>query len=536
MNAGLPNASKPVSALWSVSYRLAGVLLLAWIAAPAVSAETSAVSAEAKPLPIRAVHIDNRIQVLPVAELKRLATDLSERDINTLIMEWEASFPFDKHHIISNRYAYTREEIAEFIEHCKSVGIDVVPLQQCIGHLEYVLRYERYAELREDDKDISQVCPSKKELTVDLYDDLLTELVASHPSKYVHIGADETALLGHCETCRRVVERDGKSALFMDHIASIAECVQRHGKTPVLWADIVMRYPEAIDKLPRGCVLVNWNYGWDVDYFGDHDTLTESGLELWGAPAMRSHPDNFYRFAWDTHFKNFEDFIPFMREQGYRGVVLTSWSTSGVYTASREPKTHVIGMTPSRRVYPMRGFPLLIDAFAEAIARDRFNAHDYVVAYCRDNYGLSESNAEAFWGHLNESSNLPTGDASTRGEVLSARDRAEAFSDFLSAVTFRSEQEHLEHYRLMNDIRRFFIDVQLARLDAEYSTSDPAAIDALTERFDRLRGVADEIGVRFAELHQENLYPAAIEAEAKARTQELETLSSRIGKRRRLRR
>lgn len=485
------------------------------------------------PFAIRAVHIDNRIQVLPVGELKRLASDFSERGFNTIIMEWEASFPFEKHPVIPNRYAYTRQEVSDFIGHCTSLGIDVVPLQQCIGHLEYVLFHERYAPLREDNKDISQVCPSKQTEVVALYDDLLTELVETHPSKYVHIGADETALLGHCPTCRRVAEREGKSSLFMDHIAAIADCVQEHGKTPVLWADIVMRHPEAIDKLPQGCVLVNWNYGWDVDYFGDHDVLIESGLELWGAPAMRSHPDNFFRTAWDTHFRNLEEFIPFMREQRYRGVVLTSWSTSGVYTQLREPKNHVYDLIPSRRVYPMRGFPLLIDAYAEAIASESFDAHDYVTAYSKKNYDLDAEASEALWRHLQASSDVPIGDASTREGLVAARERAQAFQQFLSETVARpSFAEHFEHYRLMTDIRLFYIDVQLARLDAEYASSEPGTAEQLSTRLAGLRTEAEELGRRFTELHRENLYPSAIEAENQARTQELDELLSRIAKRR----
>ena len=116
--------------------------------------------------PVRGFHLDLRNQVMTMDALKKFALKLREAGMNTLVMEWEGTYPYEKHPLIPNRYAYTKEEVVSFIKYCNSLGIDVIPLQQSFGHVEYILRNERYKSLREDQKDFSQVCPLELRETV----------------------------------------------------------------------------------------------------------------------------------------------------------------------------------------------------------------------------------------------------------------------------------------------------------------------------------------------------------------------------------
>src|SRR3954454_8139229 len=164
---------------------------------------------------VRGFHLDLRVQVMTMDALRSFVTKLSKEGINTIVMEWEATYPFQKHPLIPNRFAYTKDEIKSFINYCSSIGIDVIPLQQSFGHVEYILRHERYKDLREDQKDYSQVCPLEEEGDKKLFTDLFTELAATHPSKYFHIGGDETYLLGHCEKCKAMAAKEGTSKLYI---------------------------------------------------------------------------------------------------------------------------------------------------------------------------------------------------------------------------------------------------------------------------------------------------------------------------------
>src|ERR1700752_199605 len=87
--------------------------------------------------PVRGFHLDLRIQVMTMDALKKLALKLKESGMNTLVMEWEGTYPYEKHPMIPNRYAYTKAEVVSFIKYCNGLGIDVIPLQQSFGHVEY---------------------------------------------------------------------------------------------------------------------------------------------------------------------------------------------------------------------------------------------------------------------------------------------------------------------------------------------------------------------------------------------------------------
>ena len=357
-------------------------------------------TAQQKDFAVKGFHLDLRIQVMKMDALKAFAKKLSEQGINTLVMEWEATYPFEKHPLIPNKYAYKKEEIKSFIKYCGDIGIDVIPLQQSFGHVEYILRHERYKDLREDQKDYSQVCPSEEEGDKRLFTDLFTELAATHPSKYFHIGGDETYLLGHCEKCKAKAAKEGTSKLYIDHIKMLCDIVISLGKIPVMWADIALKHPEALKLLPKQTILVDWNYGWDLNNFGDHQKLMESGFEVWGAPSLRSHPDNYFLTQWEKHFKNIRDFIPVCRQLGYKGIVMTSWSTSGQYSTVWETSDDIIDLYAIRHVYPITGFNILLSAYTKSLqAQKELNISEFTKSYSKEQYCFNDEQS-VFFGKL----------------------------------------------------------------------------------------------------------------------------------------
>ena len=134
-------------------------------------------------------------------------------------------------------------------------------------------------------------------------------------------------LLGSCAQCSKA----DKSRLFVDYIKAMYEVVKELGKQPIIWADIILMHPEAVQELPKDLVFVDWNYGWEPDRFGKLDNLLKLGVKMWGATALRSAPDNVYLTQWMKHFDNLTTFLPFARSHGYEGIIETSWSTSGTY-------------------------------------------------------------------------------------------------------------------------------------------------------------------------------------------------------------
>lgn len=496
------------------------LLLVIALYSTAATARPPATIATAQPpaqndFAIKGFHLDLRIQTMPMAALKTLALQLHNQGINTLIMEWEASYPFEQDPQIANRYTYTRAQIRDFIGYCHQLNIDVIPLQQSFGHVEYILRHNRYAGLREDEHDLSQVCPAKKELNKVLFTRLYKDLASTHNSPYIHIGCDETHLLGHCPLCKKLAAEEGVSKLYFDHVKMLCDIVISLGKIPVLWADIALKYPEYLNLLPKGTVLVDWNYGWPLDRFGDHSKLASSGYEIWGAPALRSDPDNYYLETWQHHFDNIARFIPECRRLGYKGIIMTSWSTSGEYDPTFNSGDALVDLYAVRHVYPLSGFQLLINAYTQALKDPGFDSHTFILRYCHDHYGLDANAARRFEKALfNAPYKVVDGKVRSPNQMSldALLDSARESAHILHELKPASNTQEFEHYRLMADIRVYYLTCLTLEGRADTATSI-ASFQSLAPEAGALMKTEPALDEAFRRLNSAVLYPAAIREE-----------------------
>ncbi|HEY2349872.1 MAG TPA: beta-N-acetylhexosaminidase [Puia sp.] len=481
---------------------------------------------------IRGFHLDLRIQVMKMQALKNFVLHLSQEGINTLVMEWEGTYPFQKDPLIPNRYAYTRQEVKDFIKYCDSLHVDVIPLQQSFGHVEYILRNYKYAALREDDKDFSQVCPSEPEKNKELFTRLFKDMAAVHSSPYFHIGGDETHLLGHCEKCKKRAAEIGVSRLYFDHIKMLCDIVVSLGKRPVLWADIALHYPEYIHLLPNETIFVDWNYGWAMDRFGAHEQLVKSGYEIWGAPSIRSSPDNYFLTRWQYHFNNIRDFMPICKKLGYKGIVMTSWSTSGVYSPAYESEDDLVELYALRHVYPVNGFDILISAYIRALyIDDALDVDKFINHYCSSKFGFDSSESEKFKKAL-----FITPYTITDGKVNATSHMTMNMlldSASLASKTFHDLQPKInttlfDHFRLMADIRVYYISFMEIEKEVNSDNFSRSKIPDYLTRLKTLMNSASDLDKRFSILNQDLLYPAAIDEENNLRNQKINNLYYRL--------
>jgi hypothetical protein len=486
------------------------------------------------PFAVKGFHLDLRVQVMTMDALKDFALKLSKSGINTIVMEWEATYPFEKNPLIPNRYAYSKEEVVSFIKYCTSLGIDVIPLQQSFGHVEYILRHEKYKALREDQKDYSQVCPLETSGDSLLFTSLYTELETTHTSKYIHIGGDETYLLGHDEKCRIKAEQEGKSKLYIDYIKMLCNIVIKLGKLPVLWADIALKYPDAIKDLPKGTVFVDWNYGWDMNHFGNHEKLMESGYEIWGAPSIRSSPDNYNLTQWEKHFKNIRDFIPTSAKLGYKGMVMTSWSTSGQLSRVFESEADIIDLYPIRHVYPLSGFNILTEAYLQALQPGpSLNIDEFIQKYCKEHFGFDKEQSASFWTALKIAPyEIKQGKvmSPTPMTVQQLLDSNHIAVKLLYALHPQKNQQEYDHFKLMIDIRNYYLRYQAIEHQAN---EDSFTIDQTPTILRQLKDLlADSKGLddRFAKLQKGYLYPGQIEEENQLRNAKVIILYDRLSR------
>jgi hexosaminidase len=314
----------------------------------------------------------------------------------------------------------------------------------------------------------------------------------------------------------------------------LCNIVIRLGKTPVLWADIALKYPEAIKLLPKGTVFIDWNYGWDMNHFGDHKKLLESGYEIWGAPALRSSPDNYFLTCWQKHFDNIRDFIPEAAKMGYKGMVLTSWSTSGQYSQIFESEHELTEEYAIRHVYPLSGFNMLLTAYTGAIHSAKpLNVDDFITGYCKDRYGFSPAESAAFWKALRAAPYEIAQGAVEARQPLSLKkmlDSVTAAAQTLDSLKPRTNLREFEHYRLMAAIRLNYVRFQVILQKVNSPAFTEADTPQVLEQLKQLISGNDYINLRFTAANSDFLLPGEIIEENDLRIARVRLLYDRLSR------
>lgn len=188
-----------------------------------------------------------------------LLADLAERGINTVLIEYEDAFPFRGIDVAADpATAWSRATVARFQRVAREHGIDVIPLQQCLGHLEYVFRWDRYRALAEDRAYPSTLRLGSRKGRA-LIREMLGQVIEAHPgSRYINLGMDEAhgLALAARRAGRPVLE------LYVEYLRELCEFVAPTGKTPIIWADMLQDHFEhgRMDEFRDRVVLGTWDY------------------------------------------------------------------------------------------------------------------------------------------------------------------------------------------------------------------------------------------------------------------------------------
>ena len=152
----------------------------------------------------------------------------------------------------------TRADVAELVSYARRYHIDVIPEQESFGHLHHVLKYELYAPLAETPH--GHVLAPGQPGSMALIKQWFAEIDTIFPSRYVHIGADETFELGRGQTAERV-KRDSIGPVYLGFLKDIVESIKRPGKKYMFWGDVAVNHPNLVGSLPKEMVAVAWAYG-----------------------------------------------------------------------------------------------------------------------------------------------------------------------------------------------------------------------------------------------------------------------------------
>jgi len=229
--------------------------------------------------------------------LLELIRKLAHWKYNAVLLEIESMFPYRRDPAIAAQDAFSLDQIRRLRALCELLGVEIIPLLQCLGHAYHILRLPQFAHLRETPDTSQQYCPSNpaaRTLYLELADEILS---AFGPVKRFHIGGDESRRLGICPKCKATATRESIGDLYGRHVGAVAQALLERGVTPLVWSDMIEHHPEACAHLPAAAELVYWKYalpanGTRINFrqFGEH--------RLWAAAGVRFGACNhtMYRF------------------------------------------------------------------------------------------------------------------------------------------------------------------------------------------------------------------------------------------------
>lgn len=199
----------------------------------------------------RRIDVDRAIGLLETA---------SRLKLNTVLVEYGPRFAFQSRCVPCASRAFTREDVVRITTTAARLGLELIPLQQSLAHLEYLLGHAEFAALREDPQRDNLLCPSKSESAA-LIQSLAAELNQSHPDgRYLHLGGDEARKIGRCTACAEAVLRDGVGGLYGRYIGDLARWALARGRRPIIWDDTVCAHPDALAHLPKETIIAYWDY------------------------------------------------------------------------------------------------------------------------------------------------------------------------------------------------------------------------------------------------------------------------------------
>lgn len=283
----------------------------------------------------RIVHFDLKGAPPKLSYLVKILPIIKEAGANGILLEYEDMFPWTGLlEPAKSPVAYSLAEIKQLLQAAASLELEVIPLVQTFGHLEYVLKIKEFRHLREMDQFPAAICPSKNEsfdLVVQIIDQVMT--VHANKAKWLHIGADEVFQIGQCDLCR-VKDRE---QIYLDHITRVANYVVHKypGVKPIIWDDMLRNIPSFRLKQLSGLVEpMVWSYVRDIYHFIPYPTWMTFGEafdNIWAASAFKgAFGETLTVPNIKMHLENNEAWLTVMAEQkeyfkSFRGIAITGW-------------------------------------------------------------------------------------------------------------------------------------------------------------------------------------------------------------------
>lgn len=278
----------------------------------------------------------SRNKVPTIETIKKLIDLFSDIKINHLELYIEGfSFEYKKYlDIIPHTNHISQSDYMELDSYANDHYIDLVPNQNGFGHMGDWLSLDKFKDLAECPEGFDIWGSHRTSTTLNPLDEGSTELVKSlydellpiSMSSYFNMNFDEPYELGHGKS-KLVCEKTSKEDVFINYFIPLANYVKSYQKTPLLWGDFLMHHPEAINKLPKDVIFIDWGYSKNYDFMSHAKTLEEIGIKYYLAPGTST---------WSSITGRYIDMISSIKNSSEasklhhaNGLLITDWGDMG---------------------------------------------------------------------------------------------------------------------------------------------------------------------------------------------------------------
>ena len=225
----------------------------------------------------------------------------------------------------------SKTEIRRLDAFASSIGTTIFPCVQTLGHMEQILRYAKYAPLR----DTKRVLHTKKRKTIEFVGKLLENASEPYSTDIIHVGMDEPWGLGRGEAFEEGVPVNPLE-IYAEHAAAVAVAAADLGLRPIMWGDVILgrsggREMSDDEKaaLPANLEMDYWNYfsEEESDYLRDIEAFRKMGREPIFSPGLHT---------WNRFFPDAALFektaipgIRAARSAGLKKILATIWGDDG---------------------------------------------------------------------------------------------------------------------------------------------------------------------------------------------------------------
>lgn len=254
-------------------------------------------------------------------EVKRQIDFLARWKANQYFIYSEGAIELDGYPLLNPEGRFSKEQIRRIIAYGRERHVDVIPFLELYGHLHDLLRIELYSGLGAFPHSV-ELDPNNPKAAA-LLADWAGQISELFPSPFVHVGFDETWRI---EDVAKQRGNTTPAELFAEHLGAVAQLFRQHGKTVMAFADVMVKYPESIDRLPQGLIPVAWAYEAEPDIKKWLDPLVakhvpyfiQSGVANWQQIAVNL----------DMTFANVDNFLAAGRRLGTLGMINSVWTDS----------------------------------------------------------------------------------------------------------------------------------------------------------------------------------------------------------------